>query len=107
MDPNPYAVIEPELLRTLRLFRPGGFLRDHPWFSAFSGTVRIAPRPRLAPPRSNRGPSLSFSIVPGSSPLRPSVPPRPTALKCLDQTPTPTSDCHDGSSKTVSTGHYF
>src|SRR4051812_48848024 len=30
MDPNPYAVTEPELLRSLTLSRRGGFLRDHP-----------------------------------------------------------------------------
>ena len=29
-DPNSYAVSEPELLRTLRLSRRDGFLRDHP-----------------------------------------------------------------------------
>ena len=30
MDPNPCAVSEPELLRTLRVSRRDGFLRDHP-----------------------------------------------------------------------------
>ena len=30
MEPNPYAVTEPELLRTLRHSRLGSFLQDHP-----------------------------------------------------------------------------
>jgi hypothetical protein len=30
MDPIPYAVSEPELLRSLRLSWRDGFLRDHP-----------------------------------------------------------------------------
>jgi hypothetical protein len=30
MDPNRYEVSEPELLRGLRLFGRGRFLRDHP-----------------------------------------------------------------------------
>ena len=38
MDPNRYAVSEPELLRTLRLSERGGFLRDHPGIATFFGT---------------------------------------------------------------------
>jgi hypothetical protein len=38
MDPNRYAVSEPELLRTLRLSGQGGFLQDHPEIAGFSLT---------------------------------------------------------------------
>ena len=38
MDPNRYAVSEPELLRSLRLSGRGGFLHDHPGIAAPSGT---------------------------------------------------------------------
>ena len=63
MDPNRYAVSEPELLRTLRLSGQGGFLQDHPGIAAFSGTTGFSTRALLAPPRSGRKTRASISIV--------------------------------------------
>src|SRR5947207_3303010 len=81
MDPNRYEVSEPELLRGLRLFGRGRFLRDHPWFAAFSGTFGHHLRVLLAPPKANSVPITGTSIVPSSCRRDPRFPPRPRSLE--------------------------
>src|SRR3954454_19991920 len=101
MDPNRYEVSEPELLRGLRSFRRGSFLRDYPRFAAVSGTFDHYLGVLLAPPRSN-----SEAIV-GPQSLR--VPPFATLGFLHGRGPsnrpvktlTLPSDNHDGSSRTV------
>ncbi len=63
MDPNRYAVSEPELLRSLRLSGQGGFLQDHPGIAVLSGSTGVSPQILLAPPRSGRGTRASVPIV--------------------------------------------
>src|SRR5262249_31933262 len=89
IDPNPYEVTEPELLRGLWFSWRGGFLPDHPGFSVVSHAFRIGHRALLVPPRSDRVSRIWTSIVTSTRLLHldPRLPPRPRALKPARSTP--------------------